>query len=95
MKKSIFKIGMLALVMAFGSCEKDKVDNNAEKQNTEVSITDAPIDNANVSAAFVTITDVKIDGVSIEGFNTTTVDLLKLQNGKKLSLGSWLLCTNY
>ena len=85
MKKSIFKIGMLALVIAFGSCEKDKMDTNTEKQNTEVSITDAPIDNANVSAAFVTIADVKIDGVSIEGFNTTTVDLLKLQNGKKLS----------
>ena len=88
MKKSIFKMGMLALVIAFGSCEKDKMDTNAEKQNTEVSITDAPIDNANVSGAFVTIADVKIDGVSIEGFNTTTVDLLKLQNGKKLSLGN-------
>lgn len=90
MKKSIFKIGMLALIIAFGSCEKDNdaTNNEAEKQNTEVSITDAPIDNANVSAAFVTIADVKIDGVSIEGFTTTTVNLLSLQNGKKLSLGN-------
>tara|TARA_R110000868_G_scaffold158589_1_gene386783 strand:+ start:11104 stop:12051 length:948 start_codon:yes stop_codon:yes gene_type:complete len=90
MKNSIFKIGILAMITAFGSCEKenDSYNENAEKQNTEVSITDAPIDNANVSGAFVTITDVKIDGISIEGFSTTTVDLLKLQNGKKLALGN-------
>ena len=90
MKNSFLKIGILASLIAFSSCndDADGINSSSEKQSTQVSITDAPIDNANVSAAVVTITDVKVDGISVQGFTTTTVDLLALQNGKKLVLGN-------
>lgn len=60
---------------------------SAETYNTTVEVTDAPIDNANVQGAFVTITNVKINGKALEGFQTTTVDLLALQNGTTKVLG--------
>lgn len=90
MKNSIFKLGFLTLLLSFASCSdnSESLPNDSQTRNTQVSITDAPIDNAEVSGAFVTITDVKVDGVSIEGFNATTVDLMTLQNGKKKVLGS-------
>ncbi len=91
MKKSIFTTGILAILLSLGSCTSDENETtdyeSAEQQNTEVSITDAPIDDTSVSATIVTITAVKVDGVEIDGFSATTVDLLQLQNGKKLSLG--------
>ncbi|PWG06157.1 DUF4382 domain-containing protein [Polaribacter aquimarinus] len=89
MKKSIFKIGMLAVLVSFASCSEqaESLPDDTQTRNTKVSITDAPIDNAEVSGAFVTITDVKVNGVSVEGFNTTTIDLMTLQNGKKEILG--------
>ena len=89
MKKSIFKIGMLALLVSFVSCSEqtESLPDDTQTRNTKVSITDAPIDNAEVSGAFVTITDVKVNGVSVEGFTTTTIDLMTLQNGKKEVLG--------
>jgi hypothetical protein len=90
MKNSIFKLGFLTLLLSFASCSdnSESLPNDSQTRNTQVSITDAPIDNAEVGGAFVTITDVKVDGVSIEGFNATTVDLMTLQNGKKKVLGS-------
>lgn len=89
MKKSIFKIGMLALLVSFASCSEnaESLPDDTQTRNTKVSITDAPIDNAEVSGAFVTITDVKVNGTSVEGFNATTIDLMTLQNGKKEVLG--------
>jgi hypothetical protein len=90
MKNSILKTGVISLVMAFASCSEssETLPNDSQTRNTQVSITDAPIDNADVSGAFVTITDVKVNGVSIGGFNATTVDLMTLQNGKKKLLGN-------
>lgn len=90
MKNSIIRTGVLSLVIAFASCSENSeiLPNDSQTRNTQVSITDAPIDNAEVSGAFVTITDVKVNGVSIEGFNATTVDLMTLQNGKKKLLGN-------
>jgi hypothetical protein len=74
----------------FTSCSKsDGIDDmGQESYNTEMAITDAPIDHADVKAAVVTITGVKVDGKSIEGFNTTTVDLMTLQQGKMMTLGN-------
>lgn len=90
MKKAIFKIGMLALLVSFASCSDNgaSLSGNSQTRNTKVSITDAPIDNAEVHGAFVTITDVKVNGVSIENFNATTINLMTLQNGKKEVLGN-------
>lgn len=87
LKAGLFIFSMLFVV----SCSKDEDDNvqpSAETYSTAVEVTDAPIDNANVQGAFVTITNVMINGKALEGFNTTTVDLLALQNGNTEALGN-------
>ena len=93
--RNLFRSALLVFSMLLiVSCSKDgddNVDPNAQTYNTTVEVTDAPIDNANVKGAFVTITNVKIDGKAIEGFQTTTVDLLALQNGKTEALGNLML----
>lgn len=90
--KNLLKAGLLIFSMAFIiSCSKDEDDNmdtTAETYNTSVEVTDAPIDNANVEGVFVTITNVKINGKALEGFQTTTVNLLALQNGTTQALGN-------
>ncbi|WP_055151430.1 DUF4382 domain-containing protein [Jiulongibacter sediminis] len=78
------------------SCEEgmfgpknDINDPDAPKGTLSMSITDAPIDAADVSAAFVTFTEIKIDGQTFTGFQgPKTVNLLALQNGNSLNLGS-------
>jgi uncharacterized cupredoxin-like copper-binding protein len=89
--RNLFKVGFLLFSMLFiVSCSEDDDDNmepSAETYNTTVEVTDAPIDNANVKGAFVTIANVKINGKALEGFQTTTVDLLALQNGTTKVLG--------
>lgn len=87
LKAGLFIFSMLLIV----SCSKDEDDNvqpSAETYSTTVEVTDAPIDNANVQGAFVTIANVMINGKALEGFNTTTVDLLTLQNGNTEALGN-------
>lgn len=90
--RNLLNLGLLIFSMLFiVSCSKDEDDNmepTAETYNTSVEVTDAPIDNANVQGAFVTITNVKINGKALEGFQTTTVDLLTLQNGNTEALGN-------
>lgn len=87
--KKFSKALVLASILIFTSCSSDDSDNKeAEAQDANVYITDAPIDNAEVAAAVVTITDIKVDGNSIEGFQKTTVNLLALQNGKTELLGN-------
>lgn len=78
----------MLLIVSCSKDEDDGVEPNAKTYNTSVEVTDAPIDNANVQGAFVTITNVKINGKALEGFQTTTVDLLALQNGKTEALGN-------
>lgn len=88
--KNLIKTAFLCFsIFLVVSCSKDNDDEvtTAETYNTTVSVTDAPIDNANVHGAFVTITNVKVNGKALEGFQTTTVDLLALQNGKVQALG--------
>ncbi len=89
--KGIF-ISMMVAAMAllFASCSEDdetSVDVDAENYNTEVYITDAPIDNAEVDAVFVTIADVQIDGQSLSGFEKTTIELSALTDGETQLLG--------
>lgn len=87
LKAGLFIFSMLLIV----SCSKDEDDNvqpSAETYSTTVEVTDAPIDNANVQGAFVTIANVMINGKTLEGFNTTTVNLLTLQNGNTEALGN-------
>ncbi|MCX2680913.1 DUF4382 domain-containing protein [Galbibacter sp. EGI 63066] len=85
------KLAVLAIAVLFMSCSKDD-DSGAgteeEAYNTEVAITDAPIDNANIQAAVVTITGVEVNGNAVEGFTATTVDLMTLQNGTTELLGN-------
>ena len=91
---------LLALTVLFAgvtmSCEdgmfgpkNDINDPDAPKGTLTMSVTDAPIDAADVSAAFVTFTEIKIDGQTFTGFQgPKTVNLLALQNGNSLNLGS-------
>ncbi len=88
--RNLLKAILLFSVVLLVSCSKDNDDEvtTAETYNTTVAVTDAPIDNANVHGAFVTITNIKVNGKALEGFQTTTVDLLALQNGKVEALGN-------
>lgn len=64
-------------------------DSSKPQGNLSVAITDAPIDQAEVTGAFVTITSVKVDGQVLSGFKgPQTVNLLALQNGNSLNLGT-------
>lgn len=88
--KNLFKTGLVVLSLGvIVSCTKDDETSPSEngKYNTEVAMTDAPIDDANVNAAFITIADVKVDGQSIEGFQKITVEISSLTNGQTQSLG--------
>ncbi len=72
------------------SDDDDDVDTGEPQQdtyNTEVHLTDAPIDNAEVEAVFITVTGVNVNGNTIEGFEKTTVNLSSLQNGDAELLG--------
>lgn len=84
----IFSMSIAALSLV--SCQKENSDGSGSA-NTNIKITDAPIDDASVSGAFVTITDIKLDGQSVQGFNKTTVDLLAYQNGATRTLGNFNL----
>lgn len=94
-------IALLCFV-ALLSCESDDVrkgkdinDPDAAKGRLSVSITDAPIDQAGVTGAFITVTEVKVDGKTFKGFEgPKTFNLLELQNGNTLSLGSQEVAAN-
>ncbi len=88
---NLFKTGLVVLSLGvIVSCTKDDETSPSEsgKYNTEVAMTDAPIDDANVKAAFITVADVKVDGQSLEGFQKTTIEISSLTNGKTQSLGN-------
>ena len=89
--KNLFKTGFLILSMGLAvSCSEDDMETGepeGQTYNTEVYLTDAPIDNAEVQAAFITVTGVKVNGKSIEGFEKTTVNVSSLQNGDTFLLG--------
>lgn len=89
--KNYLKISGLALIAFVGmmSCSKnDPAEMEGETYNTSFEITDAPVDDAEVEAVFVTIANVSVDGKSLEGFNTTTINLAALVNGKTQALGN-------
>ena len=89
--KTIFKPAVLfALLLLLWSCSKDdeEAGNSSDGYQTEVYLTDAPIDHANVTAVFVTVADVKVNGKSLEGFQKTTVELSSLTNGGTKLLGN-------
>ncbi|WP_339707587.1 DUF4382 domain-containing protein [uncultured Kriegella sp.] len=92
MKKYLKNGALLGLtMMAMIACSKSddgEKNTDGESYNTTFKITDAPVDNANIEAVFVTISDVKVDGTSLEGFNTTTIELSALVNGKTETLGN-------
>ena len=85
LKTGLVVLGLGVLV----SCTKDEegTPDESQKYNTEVAITDAPIDDANVKAAFITVADVKIDGQSLQGFQKTTIEISSLTNGNTQTLG--------
>lgn len=87
---NFFKTGLLVLGLGvLVSCTKDEegTPDESQKYNTEVAITDAPIDDANVKAAFITVADVKVDGQSLQGFQKTTIEISSLTNGNTQTLG--------
>jgi hypothetical protein len=89
--KNLFKTGLVVLSLGVVvSCTEDEETSPSEngKYNTEVAITDAPIDDANVKAAFITVADVKVDGQSLEGFQKTTIEISSLTSGKTQTLGN-------
>lgn len=89
----IFKQTLLMLFLGLVvscSSDDDVPNENPEEEgyNTDVYITDAPIDNAEVEGVFVTIAEVQVNGKALEGFQKTTIELSSLTNGESELLGN-------
>jgi hypothetical protein len=91
--KYLFKTGVLILCMGLVvSCSEEDNDLDtdepgAQTYNSEIYLTDAPIDNAEVDAVFITVSGVKVNGKAIENFEKTTLNISSLQNGETQLLG--------
>lgn len=75
------------------SCSNDRDDDGpgepgAETYETQVYLTDSPIDNPEVEGVFVTIAEVKVNGEVIEDFDKTTLEVSSLHSGNTELLGS-------
>ncbi len=75
------------------SCSDDEGDlgtgePDAQTYETQVYLTDSPVDNAEVQGVFVTVAQVMINGQAIEGFEKTTIEVSSLQSGEAELLGS-------
>ncbi len=84
--------GALAIFLSVSlvSCSNDD-DNSSgttDTYNTQIKITDSPVDDAEVEAVFITVADVQLDGRSLEGFTKTTIELSALTNGDTQFLGN-------
>lgn len=75
------------------SCSEDEDDLNpgepeGDTYETNVYITDSPLDNAEVESVFITIAEVQINGEAIEDFEKTTLEISSLHSGSTELLGS-------
>ena len=92
--KYLFKTGILMLSMGLlVSCSDDEDDlgpgdPDAQTYETQVYLTDSPVDNAEVQGVFVTVSSVMINGQAVEGFEKTTIELSSLHSGQTELLGS-------
>lgn len=94
--KYLFRTGFLLLSLSLlVSCSEDEDDltpdpgePGAETYETDVYLTDSPIDNAEVQGVVVTIAEVWINGEAIEGFEKTSIDVSSLHSGNTELLGS-------
>jgi len=76
---------LMACSILFFNCNKDE---DSDRGQVSVEITDAPADDSNIEAVFVTVADVKIDGESMDGFSgKQTIDIMAYQNGNVKALG--------
>lgn len=66
----------------------DPGEPGAETYETNVFLTDSPIDNAEVEGVFVTIAEVWINGEPLENFEKTSIDVSSLHSGNTELLGS-------
>ncbi|MGM0934958.1 MAG: DUF4382 domain-containing protein [Bacteroidota bacterium] len=92
--KYLFKTGILMLSMGLiVSCSDDDDDlgpgdSDAQTYETQVYLTDSPVDNAEVQGVFVTVANVMINGQAVEGFEKTTIEVSSLHSGQTELLGS-------
>lgn len=92
--KYLFKTGILMLSMGLMvSCSDDDDDlgpgePDAQTYETQVYLTDSPVDNAEVQGVFVTVASVMINGQAVEGFEKTTIEVSSLHSGQTELLGS-------
>lgn len=92
-KNKFFKSTLLLLFMSLiVSCSSDDDDDvlapDGEEYNTEVYMTDSPVDNAEVEGIFITVSEVRINGKPLEGFQKKTVEISSLTQGEKELLGN-------
>ena len=90
--KNLSRLGLLLGLILFVSCSEDDSMEETEtggetSGSTSVYITDSPVDDAEVEAVFITVSEVMINGKSIEGFNTTTIEISSLTEGRTELLG--------
>lgn len=93
--KSNFLFKILFLVFLPGVLVSCSVDDDSGEQtpvtetfNTQVLITDAPIDNPEIEGAFITISEVRVNGEALNGFQKSTVEISSLTNGETQLLGN-------
>ncbi|MGY5851665.1 DUF4382 domain-containing protein [Salegentibacter sp. F14] len=92
--KYLFKTGILMLSLGLlVSCSDDEDDlgpgePDAQTYETQVYLTDSPVDNPEVQGVFVTVASVMINGQAVEGFEKTTIEVSSLHSGQTELLGS-------
>lgn len=77
--KVLFPTLFAALLIGFTSCDDD---DEGQKAQLRIEITDAPVDDPQVEAVVVTIAEVRVDGREVEGFTRQSINLLAYQNGQ-------------
>lgn len=88
-KRLIWNVACLcAAITIFSSCSKDDTgeENNLQKGEFRVLMTDSPIDDASVEGAFVSFTAVKLDGKTYNLSGTKTIEVSALTRGKTETL---------
>ncbi len=89
--KHVFKPGLLIICIGLlmMSCSDDDNDlNSGETYETNVYITDSPLDNAEVEGVFITVAEVMVNGEAIDNFSKTTFEISSLHSGSTELLGS-------
>ena len=78
----------ISTMISCSTDDEDPGEPTGETYETQVLLTDAPVDNPNVEAVFITVAEVKVNGIAVEGFEKSTIKVSDLTDGSTKLLGN-------